>query len=204
MKDNVKIVISTAIINDNIDVPQRLKEYEECFDIIKNMGHHDFTILETALTQSDFLEAYSNKIFYSNCNVTSRNRGVNHCRALKKYLKKSSLSDDDIILHITGRYPLVNDSFMLECSRLNPDQIGCFKKDPLGQFYTFLFGMRRKQLLNLLSEIDLDSMERNMTCMERIFSNRIDHKKIKFVENLGIRARFSNENEPSKYGRRYF
>lgn len=200
MKSNVKIVISTAIINDNIDVPQRLSEYEECFKIIKNMGYHDFTILETALSQSTFLEKYSSKIYYSNCNIPARNRGVNYTRALKKYLKELPFRDDDIILHITGRYPLIDDSFILECSKLKPNKIGCFKKDPLGQFYLFLFAMRYRELYNLVNKIDLNKMERNMTCLERIFSNQTDHEKIKFVEDLGIIGRFSNENNPSRYG----
>lgn len=200
MKNNIIIVLSTAIINDNINIENRLIEYKECFDIIKNMGYN-FTILETVLDKSDFLEEYSENVIYSKVNGVYRNRGTNYVNAFRKFLNESNFSDDDIIIHITGRYPLVDDSFFIECQKLDSDKIGCFRKDKYNQFYLFLYAMRFSYLKNLLNNIDVDFMENNMINLEKIFSDMIPHQSVKLMDRLGIIGRQSNETNPNKYGK---
>ena len=203
-QNKIIIVLSTAIINDNINVEHRLKEYEECFNILKNLGYDDFYIVETALTKSYFLEKYSKNVIYTNANGVYNNRGTNYVNAFKKFLNESSFNDDDIIIHITGRYPLINDSFFKNCLELESNKIGCFRKDDYNQFHLFLYGMRFKFLKDLLNSIDVDYMERYMINLEAIFSNLINHQQIKFVDKLGIIGRQSNEKDPSIYGQLKF
>lgn len=200
MKNKIIIAISTAIINDNLSVEDRLKEYAECFDIIKNLGY-EFHIVETAVEKSDFLEGYSKNVFYTNVNGSYNNRGTNYVNAFRKFLNESDFEDDDIIIHITGRYPLTDDSFFVKCLSLDSDKVGCFKKDPHNQFYLFLYGMRFKNLKNVLNSIDVDYMEKNMINLEMIFSQKINHESVELTDYLGILGRQSNEKDPNKYGK---
>ncbi len=198
--NNIIIVISTAIINDNVSSENRIIEYKECFEIIKKLGY-EFHIVETALSKSDFLEANSKNVFYSNVNGKFRNRGTNYVNAFKEFLNNKEFNDDDIIIHITGRYPLTDDTFFIECNNLELDKIGCFKKDAHNQFYLFLYGMRFKYLKQLLNSIDVEHMERNMINLERIFADSIPHNSVKLVDELGIFGRQSNEKDPNIYGK---
>jgi hypothetical protein len=200
MKNKIIIAISTAIINDNISVENRIKEYAECFDIVKNLGY-EFHIVETAVEKSEFLEGYSNNVFYTNVNGSHNNRGTNYVNAFKKFLNESNFEDNDIIIHITGRYPLIDDSFFNKCLNLDSDKIGCFKKDSHSQFYLFLYGMRFKNLKSVLNSIDIDYMENNMINLEMIFSQKINHNSVELIESLGILGRQSNETDSNKYGK---
>lgn len=198
--NNLKIVLSTSIVNDNISVKKRLKEYQECFDIIKNLGY-DFTIVETVLNSSEFLERHSKEVIYTNVNGIFRNRGTNYVIAFQKFLNQSNFDDDDVIIHITGRYPLVDDSFFRRCYNLKFNKIGCFKKDEHGQFYLFLYGMRFKYLKEFLDNINVNHMEKNMINLERIFADNIDNSQVELIEYLGILGRQSNEKDPNIYGK---
>jgi hypothetical protein len=198
--NNLRIVLSTAIIDDNISVDNRLKEYQECFDIIKNLGY-DFSIIETVLNTSEFLERNSKEVIYTNVNGNFRNRGTNYVNAFKKFLNQSNFDVDDIIIHVTGRYPLIDDSFFLNCYNLELKKIGCFKKDEHGQFYLFLYGMRFKYLKELLNTIDVNHMEKNMINLERIFADDIPISQVKLVDYLGILGRQSNEKDSNIYGK---
>lgn len=203
-KNNIILTVSTAIIDDNITKEQRIDEYKECFDIIKNLGYENFYIIETALEHSDFLENHSKNVIYTNVNGKYNNRGTNYTNAFKKFLNESSFNDEDIIIHITGRYPLINDSFVKNCLNLEQNKIGCFKKDADNQFYLFLFGMRFKELKELLNSINVDYMERNMINLELIFSRLIPHDTVLFVDELGIIGRQSNEKNPNIYNKLKF
>lgn len=198
--NKIIIVLSTAIIDDNITKEHRIVEYKECFEILQNLGYN-FSIVETAINKSDFLETYSSNVSYTNVNGKYNNRGTNYVRAFKKFLNESSFNDEDIIIHITGRYPLVDDSFIKKCYNLELNKIGIFKKDNYNQFHLFLYGMRFKYLKNLLNKIDIQFMEDNMINLERIFSDNISHDLIHFVNRLGIISRQSNEPDPNVYGK---
>lgn len=200
-KNNIIIALTTAIIDDNIDKNQRIDEYKECFEIIKTLGYEDFYIVETALQQSDFLEEHSKNVIYTNVNGRYNNRGTNYVNAFKKFLNDSSFNDDDIIIHITGRYPLTDDSFFKSCLSLEETKVGCFKKDAHNQFYLFLYGMRFKPLKNLLNSIDVGHMESSMINLEMIFSQNIKHDSICLVDELGILGRQSNETNINVYGK---
>ena len=203
-KNNIIITLTTAIIDDNITKEQRVDEYKECFEIIKNFGYENFHIIETALDHSSFLESYSKNVFYTNVNGVHSNRGTNYVKAFKEFLNNSNFEDDDIIIHITGRYPLFNDSFFNNCSNLELNKVGCFKKDDHNQFYLFLFGMRFKELKNLLNNINVNQMEIDMVNLELIFSNLIPHDSVMLVDELGIIGRQSNEKNPDIYGKLKF
>jgi hypothetical protein len=200
VKNKIRIVLSTAIIDDNVNISNRIKEYQECFDIIKNLGY-DFSIVETVLNSSEFLERNSKEIIYTNVNGNFRNRGTNYVNAFKKFLNQSNFDADDIIIHVTGRYPLIDDNFFLNCYNLESNKIGCFKKDEHGQFYLFLYCMRFKYLKELLNTIDVDHMEKNMINLERIFADAIPSNQVKLVDHLGILGRQSNEKNPNVYGK---
>ena len=204
--NNLKIFVSTALI-DNVNKPlshynqrsdlsidKRMKEYSECFNIIKSFGH-EFTIVETFLSQSNFLEQYS-KVLYTNVNNSNyKNRGSNYVNAFKKLMIMCDFKEDDLIIHITGRYPLIDDSFIKRCVNLKIDEVGCFGKDINDQCYLFLYAMRYKQLNNLLNSISIDYLESSNISIERVFSDKIKNYKIEIVEKLGIIGRQSSSSD---------
>jgi len=200
-KNNVILCLSTALIFDNISVEQRMNEYQECFNILKKFGYKDFYIVETVVTESPFMEKNSDKVYYTNVNGKFRNRGSNYVNGFKKFLNENSFGDDDIIIHITGRYPLITDNFIKKVINLDKQKIGSFRKDEYNQFHLFMFALRYKILKNLLNSIDVPHMERNMINLERIFSDYLPHQDIDFVDFLGIVGRQSNEKNPLNYGK---
>jgi hypothetical protein len=212
--NNIRIFLSTALIdnsskptshndqNDNLTLDNRLIEYDECFKIIEKLNYN-FEIVETILSSSIFLEKYS-KVIYTNVNNKNyRNRGSNYVNAFIKLLEMEKFNDDDIIIHITGRYPLMDDSFFKKCINLDSDKIGVFRADSHGQFYLFMYSMRYKYLIELLKSIDINTLENNYINLERVFSNKITLDSIELVDYLGIKGRQSNSPN-SEYGKEIF
>jgi len=204
MKNNIIITVSTALNSSNISIQQRLSEYQECFSILKNLGHENFYIIETVLDKSTFLESHSKNVYYTNVNKNYSNRGSDFVNAYRKFINNSQFEDDDLIIHITGRYPLVNNSFFESCKNLDHNKIGCFAKDPYNQFYLFLCALRFKQLKSLLNSINVEEMELFRVNLERIYADKLPHELIQFVDKLGIIGRQSNETDMSRYGRIIF
>ena len=201
--NNIKIIVSTALVDrENIplshidqrldlSLSKRYEEYEESLNIIKSFKY-DFIILETVSEFDPFLEKYGN-VFYSKVNNSNyRNRGTNYVMALKKILSTMKFDDNDLIIHITGRYPLVDNSFIEYCKEIDKNTIGCFKKDSINQFYLFLYSLRFKKLKNIIDSIDISDMEINKFNLEKIFSNYLSNDKVEFVERLGIIGKQSN------------
>lgn len=201
--NRIRIFLSTALIDntnkpishqdqrDDLSIEKRMQEYSECFDIIKSLGY-EFTIVETVATESKFLEQYSDVIYTNVNNPSYRNRGSNYVNAFKKLMEIHDFMDDDIIIHITGRYPLVDDNFFKICENLEGDMDGCFSRDPYNQFYLFLYAMRFKKLNDLLNSVDIGYLESEGINLEKIFSDKTEDYKIKFIDRLGIIGRQSS------------
>ena len=198
-----KIILSTAIINDGVSAEDRIVEYKENFDIIKNLGY-EFIIVETVLGKSDFLESNSKNVFYTNVNGVYKNRGTNYVNAFKKFINNSDFDDEDIIIHVTGRYPFIDDSFFKKCKSLEKDKVGCFKKDDYGQFHLFLYALRYREIKNLLNSIDIDNMESEMKSLEGIFPKKLPYDKLVFVDKLGIIGKQSTGKSLPDYGKNIF
>jgi hypothetical protein len=203
--NKIRIFLTTALIDksnvplshkdqrESLSIQNRIDEYIECFNIIKSFGY-DFTIVETVLDKFPLFEEYT-KVIYTNVNnFNYKNRGSNYVNAFKKVLNESDFRDDDIIVHITGRYPLVDNSFLLECENLNNSFDGCFSIDKYNQCYLFLYALRFKKLKDLLNSINVDYLENSNICLEQVFYGIIKDYKILFVEKLGIIGRQSSSN----------
>lgn len=201
--NTIKIILSTALIDDNISIKDREIEYIESFNILKNLGYK-FSIVETALEKSDFLESYSEDVIYTNVNGKYKNRGTNYVNAFKKFINNYKSDDDDIIVHITGRYPLINDSFFKECENLDKNKIGCFKEDGYNQFHMFLYALRYIELKKILNSINIEKMEREMINVEKIFEMSLPHEKLHLIKSLGIIGKQSTNTLFENYGKEIF
>lgn len=201
--NNVRIYLSTALIdntaqpvshlnqNKNLTLNKRLAEYDECFKIIDKFNYK-FEIVETVVNESPFLEKYS-KVTYTKVNSDQyKNRGTNYVNAFRKLLESSEFKDDDLIVHITGRYPLVDDTFLKKCTVLDENKIGIFKADNHQQLHLFLYALRYKNLYELLTSLNLSRLEDSFENLESIFYKELPLDKIELVEYLGIRGRQSN------------
>jgi hypothetical protein len=210
--NNLKIIVSTALVsqydlpvshhdqNFDLTIDERYREYEECLNIIKSFGY-DFIIMETVSEHDLFLENFG-KVIYTNVNNRSfKNRGSNYINAMKNALDTLEFEDDDLIIHITGRYPLVDNTFIERCKVIESD--GCFGKDYLGQFYLFLYALRYKKLKKLLNSIDVEYFDSSGVNLERVFSEFLENDNLDFVDKLGIIGRQSNSPK-SIYGQTIF
>jgi hypothetical protein len=210
----INIFLTTAIIDNSnkpnshndqcksLSMGKRIEEYIECFNIIKSFGYN-FTIVETVLDSFPLFEEYSNVIYTNVNNNSYRNRGSNYVNAFRKALDCYNFDDDDIIIHITGRYPLVDDSFLKMCENLSSEFDGCFAVDNFNQCYLFLYALRYKKLKSILDSIDVNQLENSNMCLEKIFFEYIKNYNILFTKRLGIIGRQSNSS-PNSYGNTIF
>jgi len=210
--NNIKIVVSTALVDTNnvplshrdqrnsLSIDNRYKEYDECLNIIKSFGY-DFIIMETVKSQDDFLEGFGDVIYTNVNNINLKNRGSNYLVAMRKLLDTLKFNDNDMIIHITGRYPLLDNSFIEKC--LLTDKDGLFGKDSYNQFYLFLYALKYDKLKNILNNLDINILEKTGENLEKLFSNYLLNDNIEFVERLGIIGRQSSSPD-SIYGKKIY
>lgn len=207
--NNIKIIVSTALVDvdtapyshrdqrSSLSLSNRYKEYGECLNIIKSFGY-DFIIMETVKPQDDFLEGFGEVIYTNVNNMNFKNRGSNYVIAMRKLLDKLKFNDNDMIIHITGRYPLIDNSFIEKCLLTTKD--GLFGKDSYNQFYLFLYALKYDKLKNILNNLDINILEQTGENLERLFSNYLLNDNIEFVDRLGIIGRQSSSPD-SIYGK---
>jgi hypothetical protein len=199
------IYVSTAMVDSNnlpnshrdqrpdLTLDKRKLEYEFNFKKLKEFGL-EFTIIETVVDKSEFLEQFGRVIYTNINNPNFINRGSNFINAFKKVIKEENLPDDELVIHMTGRYKLIDDSFFKECQTLSSTDMGCIKRDIHNQIYLFLYAIRSKLHLEVLESINLNEFDVSGICLERIFSLQLNNIKMKECNRLGIHGNQSNGN----------
>lgn len=177
----MKILFTTALIDDYYNI--RKKEYLESFEISKNLvGLDNLYIVECFISEKKtFLNDLTNKIYFSNTNDNSKNKGVKEAKALKKFFENCDLNDDDIIIKQTGRYKFTSDLFFKNLNKtvdvnvLYGQNNNCF----FG-----VFSIKYKHFKTFINNLNFESMEQHMVSIETLLSKHIE------LENLSVQKHY--------------
>jgi hypothetical protein len=132
----IYIIITTSIHNKDgiINEEHRKERYidsiSNCLNIVNNRPTHDsqqyldifpsyeldqikIIVVENNGSRYTYLNTLDCDIIYTNNNsIRTFHKGVNELLDIKQVIQEYSIKDDDMIIKLTGRYKLLNDSFL--------------------------------------------------------------------------------------------
>lgn len=175
----MKILFTSAIIEQNFE--ERKEEYLKSLTFLKENGLVDsIQIIETVLESDSFFEQLGYKIFYSKTHKPNlKNKGVKEILALKSYLQNAELSDNEMLIKITGRYKFL-DTFFLKT--VNNDKFDFYYLPVKNQVFFGCIAMRKKYFVELINSIDLNVMEKYMINIESKTYEYLQQKSFKKFE----------------------
>ena len=209
----VRILYTAALVQN--DFKTREKEYIKSLKILNKYGYNPYIVEAIQGKGPSFLDNYSDRVFYSKKHdfgiKSIKNKGINEAKTMLDALHYFNFDDNDIIIKITGRYFLENNSFLKFVeknsqqdviiktiynksfrSRDNPDGIW-----PI----TGLFAMRCKYLKEMLINLDYEYMEKHFSYIEaemfKFLSKNSKRIKITYSKDLNLVARVIGDGRPS-------
>lgn len=188
MVDKQILLYTSALIDTQFD--KRKIDYEMSYDILSNLiNHNSIFIVECYSNEKKFLSNFKSPTFLTKTHLPGiKNKGVLEIMCIKKFLENTEISDDTLIIKMTGRYKFINDDFFsLIKSNGNFDFYGKLI-DKNTQIFTGCFALRKKYFVKLLNFCDLQLMEKNMVNFEKIIFDFLEIEKINsfFVERINI------------------
>ncbi len=190
---NIRILLGAALTPAYFDF--RKNQYITTFNQLKSLGYEDFYVVE-ALSKlgPTFLNEHCKNVFYSTANNPRfKNNGINEARTLHEASHHFKFAPDDMIIKLTGRYQLINDSFF-KLVKDNPDTDVFVRVNEYGDVFTLCYAMRCKYFQEMYAQMDYEKMERQWINVEREVGNYIKRKKqqgnfkVIYVEKLGVIA----------------
>jgi len=153
------LIITTAIIPRELclsklgySYEQRMLDYKQSFEYVLALKDKfdTMTIIETVSKEKVAeLEESGINVYYSTFDNYFDNKGLNEMFHIEDFLKSSQINDDDLVIKITGRYLMINDTI------LNIDLNFIAKYD--GDIYpgnrgvhTFFFGFKKKMFYEFI------------------------------------------------------
>lgn len=97
-------------INEN----DRIEEYKESIrnNLSYNLDKIRPIIIENNGKRETFLDRFGVDVHYTeNNNQSFKHKGINELMDIKSAISKYDIKDDDIVIKLTGRYKLIDDSF---------------------------------------------------------------------------------------------
>jgi hypothetical protein len=154
-------------------------------------------IVENNGIRETFLDIFQCDIYYTENNFNQQHhKGINELEDIKSVINKYNIEDEDIIIKITGRYHLINNTF-LKLILDNQDfdayikffnvctSTFCCDDSVLG-----LYAMRCKYL----KQFNYDDFSKSPETEFALFiRNNINVDKIYSVENLDLRCCFADD-----------
>lgn len=196
---DLKILYTAALIPYKFE--ERKAEYIHSLDVLKLLGYRSQVyITESCLSfPFSFFDAYCDHILYANINDWSlRNKGVNEAKAMLAAFHHFQFDDEDMIVKLTGRYSFDNHQFLRFVeSHPEADAIARYLHGPGTGIVAGCFAMRARFFKQMLQQLDLIKMEREMIDIEReeeIFLQQMisQRAKVLYVETLGLTANVAN------------
>lgn len=185
----IHLIVTAANISQNYESRRELYissfekalKYDYLFDT--------YTILECTSSYEEYLTPYN--VYYSTIPNQYPEKGLNEMQHLKGYLEQSSFNDNDIIIKLTGRYLLADNSFFNKVKLLKDDYDSIFKDD--GDIYqghgyhTFLYAMKKFRFLDTINSLHFS--EENNDPIEWGVKNFLKDKNRHYLlDRLGIIA----------------
>ena len=204
-------LIITTCLNNKYgikDFENRKKRYIECIETAKliNKKLNDqikIIIVENNGIRNTFLDELEVDVLYTeNNNYNSNNymlhKGPNEMMDIKDVIHKYNINDEDVVIKLTGRYKLLNNSFfkLIIDSNNRYDVFmkfadisrGIYKKNDCAMG---LYGIRSKYLKKFEFKLQDKSPEYNLATFIR---ENINDNKIYEVNSLNLECQFADNN----------
>lgn len=200
----IYLIITTCINNKfgDLNIDHRKERYLLCIqtilDLLKDNTSIKPIIVENNGMRHTYLNDVSCDVVYTNNNMTRcRHKGVNELLDIKHVLDSYSIEDDDTIIKLTGRYKLLDNSFL----QLVMEQ--CSTKDAFVKFFNVctkqfmsndcvlgLFALKCKYLkqFNYVSTVQSPEVE-FATFVRKV----IEKEKIVEVDDLKLECCFADD-----------
>jgi len=185
----IHLIITTANIQDNFEV--RREQYIKSIDRANEFSYlfDSCTILECFSEHEQYLNDYNT--YYSKIPNTYPEKGLNEMAHLKGFLQQSHFSADDMIVKLTGRYLLEDNSFFIKLGLLQENYDAIFKDDSdiyEGRgFHTFLYSVRLNTFLDTINSLNFSTD--NLDPIEwGVKSFLKDYKGLYLLNRLGVKA----------------
>lgn len=188
MVDNLLVLYTSALINNQFE--RRKIDYEKSYNILSKFINYDnIFIVECYSDDENFLTNFKSPKFLTKTHLPNiKNKGVLEIMGMKKFIENTEISDDTLIMKITGRYKFNNSDFIniIELNK-NFDFYGKLI-DGGTQIFTGCFVLRKKYFKIFFDFCNLESMEKNMVNFEKIIFNFLEQKNINsfFVDKINM------------------
>lgn len=187
------LIITTAIISKEkcltqlgYSYEQRMLDYKNSFEsaLLLRDKFDTITIVETVSKEKvKELEDSGINVYYSNFDNSFVNKGINEMFHIQDFLKNSSISDEDLIIKITGRYLIINDNIL----NINSDFIAKYDGDiyPGNRgVHTFFFGCKKKLFIEFIDTFNFKNNNYDTTCIEWLVKDYILSINIPILDNF--------------------
>jgi hypothetical protein len=111
--------------------------------------------------------------------------------SLKKLLSETTFDDDTWIIKMSGRYMLVDDSFVDKVKNSNKKAV--LKKCDDSQMYTFLYAIRYGVYKKLFDKHLPENINIEYHILNELL-NHINEDEIEFMDKLGILSNINNQH----------
>jgi hypothetical protein len=115
----IYIIITTSIQNKHgiVDYELRKKRYIDSIkmsiSIIPNLEYFKPIIVENNGNTNTYLNELGCDVLYTDSNkINFKHKGMNELMDIKKVIQHYNIKDDDVIIKLTGRYKLLDGSFL--------------------------------------------------------------------------------------------
>jgi|LakMenE18May11ns_1017448.scaffolds.fasta_scaffold9595322_2 hypothetical protein len=188
MVDNQIILYTSALINNQFE--SRKNDYIQSYNILLDIiDYKNIFIVECYSNNENFFSEFKSPKFLTNTHISEiKNKGVLEVMGMKKFIENTEISDETLIIKITGRYKFINDDFFkLINTNKNFDFYGKLI-DNNTQIFTGCFALRKKHFKNFFNFCNLDNMEKNMINFEKKMFNFLNENNINsfFTDNINI------------------
>lgn len=185
----MKVLYTSALISQKSE--ERKSHYKDSYySLLDYIKKEDIFIVECFSENVDFLSELGSPVYTANThNPSIKNKGVLELSALKKFMATVEFTDD-ILLKITGRYRLLDNSFLNAIEQNSGYDFYGKLVDNNTQVFTGCFAIKDSILKEFLEYVNLEFLEKNMINIEKVLLDFLieKNKKCFFVEKINIFA----------------
>jgi len=192
------LIITSANIDENYEV--RKGEYKDALNSYKPYldMFDSVNVLETANGNTDYIEDY--EVTYSVEPNVFVNKGMNEINHVHSFLSTQAYDSEDMIVKLTGRYPLTSDVLIKKVKEGKYDFVGKSNDDIYPQrkldYHFFYFGMKVRRFINMFNDLQLNGNDKNCNLtigIEKILYDFNVNKPHNFIfptsDSMGVYAK---------------
>jgi len=200
----IYLIITTCVDNKYglIGIEDRKKRYIDCIGsvlgFIKNNPLVTTIIVENSGKRKTILDDFGCDILYTNNNGISKEKAINEIQDIKDVIYTYNIKDDDMIIKLTGRYKVLDDSFLKQVINTDYDAFVkffnvCTLEYLENDCILGLFAVKCKYL----KEFNYDFMNKFETSPEyqfaRFIRKTVDPSRIMEIKQLNLECCFGDD-----------